>query len=131
MMIIDATEKGLYTPRQVAKLVNLRLGSSFAPQRLSRWIRGYRRGGRAYASVIQPDFAIDTGVVSFVNVIELMFIAAFRHHDISLQVIRRAASEASARFGTDHPFAVKRFRTDGRSIFAELEIGHPEPSGLP
>lgn len=35
-------------------------------------------------------------------------------------MIRRAAEEASRAFSQPHPFCLRRFRTDGRSIFAEV-----------
>jgi len=58
--------------------------------------------------------------VTFAELMELHFVKIFRDDDVSFQVIRRAATAASKRFGTDYPFAVKRFDTDGKSIFATL-----------
>jgi uncharacterized protein (DUF433 family) len=52
---------------------------------------------------------------------ELHFVKLFRAEDVSMQTIRRAAEVASHKFHTDYPFAVKRFDTDGRTIFATLE----------
>jgi len=51
---------------------------------------------------------------------ELHFIAMFRSEGVSLQTIRRASMAAAARFSTDYPFSVKRFDTDGRTVFATL-----------
>jgi uncharacterized protein (DUF433 family) len=60
--------------------------------------------------------------LSFLDLIELHFIDAFHQTGVSLYVIRAAAKEARKRFGHDHPFAVERFSTDGKGIFAELKI---------
>lgn len=46
----------------------------------------------------------------------------FRTHGVSMQTIRRAARVASDLFGTSYPFALRRFDTDGTSIFATLEM---------
>jgi uncharacterized protein (DUF433 family) len=43
-----------------------------------------------------------------------------------MSVIRRAAEEAARTFGTPYPFAVKRFDTDGRRIFATLQSATSE-----
>lgn len=51
---------------------------------------------------------------------ELQFVKLFRDEDVSLQAIRKAAIAAARKFRVDYPFAVKRFDTDGRNIFATL-----------
>ena len=38
-----------------------------------------------------------------------------------MPVIRRTAEEAAKLFGTDHPFCVQRFQTDGKTIFAQMQ----------
>jgi uncharacterized protein (DUF433 family) len=44
----------------------------------------------------------------------------FRNEGVSLETTRRASAAAADRFATDYPFSVKRFDTDGRTIFATL-----------
>lgn len=51
---------------------------------------------------------------------ELHFVKMFRDEGVSLQTIRKAAKAAAVRFAADYPFAVKRFDTDGRTVFATL-----------
>jgi uncharacterized protein (DUF433 family) len=51
---------------------------------------------------------------------ELHFIKLFEEQGVSFQTIRKAARTAAKRFETNYPFAVKRFDTDGRTIFATL-----------
>ncbi len=131
METICAADRGVYTPRQVSLLVNLRLDSRFDADTFRRWAHGYERAGRVYEPVIHPEYGPEAPVLSFVDLLELMFIGALRHRDVSLPVIRAAALNAARRFQTDHPFAVRRFRTDGRAIFADLERNGPPPIDLP
>ncbi|MEA3400021.1 MAG: DUF433 domain-containing protein [Armatimonadota bacterium] len=123
--------RGIYTPKQVARLVNLRLDSDFGEDQIDRWARGYHRAGRDYAPVIVPELDGDRRLVTFLDFVELFFVGFFRHQGLSLQVIRAAAREGGKLFSTDHPFAVKSFRTDGQSIFAELERTRAASIGLP
>lgn len=122
-MVTESTiiGKGIYGPRQVAKLVNLKLGTDFNARHFRRWARGYPSGVKQYDPVITPDPAGDWDRLTFAEFIELLFVAFFREHGISPQVIRVAAREGARLFDTNHPFAVTQFRTDGRSIFAELQ----------
>jgi uncharacterized protein (DUF433 family) len=60
--------------------------------------------------------------LGFQDLIEILFIRAFRGYGVSLQTIRRVAREAARRWHTTHPFCVRRFRTDGRSVFATIEL---------
>ena len=51
-----------------------------------------------------------------------------------MQAIRKAAERAATQFNTNYPFAVKRFDTDGKHIFAILsqetdEVGFIEELG--
>ncbi len=122
--------RGIYAPRQVASLVNLALDSDFNEGHFRRWARGYSRDGKEYAPIIIPDLVEDRDRLTFVEFIELLFVAFFREHDISTEVIRAAACEGARLFKTSHPFAVTRFRTDGKSIFAELEQTGAADMGL-
>jgi len=62
----------------------------------------------------------DDRLVGFLELMELHFIKMFRSEGVSLQAIRKAAAAAAERFDTHYPFAVKRFDTDGKTIFATL-----------
>jgi uncharacterized protein (DUF433 family) len=67
-------------------------------------------------------------LLTFLDLMELHFVRMFRQYGVSMAVIRAAAAEGARLFGTDHPFAVQRFCTDGTRVFAILER-HP-PSGV-
>lgn len=111
---------GLYTVPEAARL------SRVPNQTIRRWMLGYadQRGGSArdVAPLWRSQVPRVDGTVglSFLDLIEIRFVHAFRRHGVSLAVIRRTAERAYQIFGQDHPFTRTRFRTDGRSIFAEV-----------
>jgi uncharacterized protein (DUF433 family) len=47
-------------------------------------------------------------------------IKLFRDAGVSLQTIRAAADRAAGLYCSNHPFTIKQFETDGKSIFATL-----------
>jgi uncharacterized protein (DUF433 family) len=51
---------------------------------------------------------------------EARFVDAFRKASVPWSVIRRCAEHARDLISSDHPFSSQRFRTDGRTIFAEV-----------
>jgi uncharacterized protein (DUF433 family) len=57
--------------------------------------------------------------LSFRDLIELRFVQAFLAVGISLQAIRVCLAHAKAELQSDRPFASRRFKTDGRTIFLE------------
>ena len=117
---------GLYTPPEAARLLCL------PARKLSNWAYGYtfqyRDQKRRADPVIlrQIKDAGDMRVLSFLDLVDLLFVRIFRECGVSMPVIRAAAVEARRRFGHDHPFAVKQFSTDGKAIFATLDLA-PEP----
>ncbi|HUG18385.1 MAG TPA: hypothetical protein VMM56_05370 [Planctomycetaceae bacterium] len=101
--------KGLYDYAFAARIVGVKT------RRLKRWI--------GISDNSSPVFSSDSPVsetVTFMELMELMFIGMFRKEGVPLQTIRQAAIAASIKFKTHHPFAVKRFDTDGKAIFATL-----------
>jgi uncharacterized protein (DUF433 family) len=65
-------------------------------------------------------FDPDERTITFVELMELHFIKLFRDEGVSLQTIRKASLAASKKFKTLYPFCIKRFDTDGKTIFATL-----------
>ena len=111
---------GLYTVSEASRLINA------SSQNIRRWLKGYkytRNGEDVFMSPVWdkqiPDVD-DVVAFGFLDLMELRFVHAFRHHGVSLQVIRLAAERACELFGKHHPFSRRRFRTDGRHIFAEV-----------
>lgn len=72
----------------------------------------------------------DTFAIGFLDLMEARFIHAFRKHGLSLPAIRLAAEEAREVLRTSHPFSRHSFKTDGRTIFAEIADEARDPTLL-
>jgi uncharacterized protein (DUF433 family) len=59
-------------------------------------------------------------VLTFSDLIEVRFLDAFRRHGVKWKAIRTAAKRAKELLGRHHPFSTRIFKTDGRSIIAEI-----------
>lgn len=121
---------GLYTVREAARLVKTRTDN------VKRWVEGreyeHRDGIRRSPRIITPALDPVDGrrILTFVNLIELKFVAIFRDAGVSMPTIRAAAGEAARILDTDHPFARCKFRTDGKDVFAILERRDTAPEGI-
>lgn len=114
--------RGSYTVPEAARLLKI------SAAKVRRWAAGYSflsdGAPRFSEPVIRRELTNDFGMVelSFLDLIELLFVNTFHvQGGVSLPVIRRTAATAAELFGTDHPFCVQRFRTDGETIFAEMQ----------
>jgi uncharacterized protein (DUF433 family) len=58
-------------------------------------------------------------LMPFLALVEARFVARFRKHGLSLQTIRKVARKLRDAYGLEHPFAKRRFRTDGRKVMME------------
>ncbi|WP_187431020.1 hypothetical protein ROLI_034420 [Roseobacter fucihabitans] len=103
--------RGVYTPRQAARLI----GSS--PQHVLRWTRGSGPNEPLWHAHYQ--FIDDSTEISFNDLIELRVVEAMRRAGISLQSIRYAIEIAQDKFDIKKPLASKRFKTDGGEILME------------
>lgn len=109
---------GLYSYPEAARITGI------PAAKLRRWVSQYRRRGvrgeTVSIPVIHRHFPEDTHVLTFLELVELLFVNLFRSGGVPMGVIREAADEASRTFDTSYPLAVRRFDTDGRRIFATL-----------
>jgi uncharacterized protein (DUF433 family) len=101
---------GLYTPREASRLLGVRVAS------VNHWI-GERKG--TFAVIVARRLQREH-LLTFSELMELHLVKMFRAQGVSLQTIRCTAVVAAKRYKTDYPFAVKRFDTDGKTIFATL-----------
>jgi len=121
---------GLYSISDVARYI----GSE--PQKVKRWVAGHTYPYRDHRHTSQPviqttlEQTDEENVLTFLDLIELRFVAEFRKHEVSLQTIRVCARRAAERYDTQHPFATRRFATDGRTIFTILEGEGDKPDGI-
>lgn len=109
---------GFYSYSDAARIIGI------TPGKLRRWVRDYDYYIHAHRRDQRPlvvrYFDPHDRVLSFLELIELLFVSLFRQEGLSLKTIRQAAETASRWFSTDYPFAIKQFNTDGRHIFATL-----------
>lgn len=103
--------EGVYTPKQVARLVG---GSS---QEVLRWTRGSGATAPLWNAYYQP--IEDSTELSFADLIEVRVVKHLRSAGISLQSIRFAIHFAKEKYGLDRPLSYKEFRTDGAEILME------------
>jgi uncharacterized protein (DUF433 family) len=115
---------GIYTVKEAARLVGANAIT------VSRWLRGYRfptkwSGQGQSPPLFHTELPEVEGklAIGFLDLIELLFIKAFRSEGVSLPTIRLAARKAAKKWKNDHPFCLKRFATDGRTIFATVADG--------
>lgn len=105
---------GIYSISQAATLLDIH------PLRLRGWIcgkRGAKHGPLIRTQLPRVDHRI---ALSFVNLIEAKFIAAFADRGVSVLSIRYMAEEAERFLSHPHPFATDWiFTTDGKKIFAQ------------
>lgn len=98
---------GLYSYADAARILAIH------PATLQRWIKP----GQGLLARAIPE---TESILTFQELIELHFIKIFRQENVTLKTILRAAQNAAKLYDTEHPFSVKRFDTDGRTIFATL-----------
>lgn len=93
---------------------------------IRRWVTGYTRKSdttlKFVKAVVSRDYAAinDKIALSFLDLIELQFIQAFRKHDITWAVIRKAAESAQKILDCPHPFATRKLYTDTKTILLKI-----------
>lgn len=102
--------RGVYTVPEAARLLKV------PSARLRSWVYG-----NGSDPVLIPELAAEDGqdALSFINLIEVLFLVELRGQGVSLQSIRSMLDTARRVLSTDHPFAVRRFHTDGKAIWME------------
>ncbi len=98
---------GAYSLPYAARLLDV------STQKMSYWVG-------SNTALLRRQIEGESEVITFIELMELFFVKMFRDKGVSLPAIRKAAEAASKKFHTDYPFTVKRFDTDGRTIFATL-----------
>lgn len=115
-------DMGLYTITEAARLIKI------PHAMLRRWIVGDPHG--ATNPLISNEIKNLDGQIclSFVNLIEAIFISRFAAYGIHVRSIRLMAEEAASFLNTPHPFATDiLFKTDGQRICAYVEEQTGDP----
>ena len=113
-------DKGIYSIPDAARLIGINTRS------ISRWARGYHypRSGTVRKSppVFRADIEPYEGryALSFLDLMELRWVKAFREHGLSFYKIRIAATRAAAILKTHHPFASQRLFDDRKTNFFRI-----------
>ena len=111
---------GIYSPAEAAALLK-------APvDEVRRWAFGYarRRDGEVvrYGPLIHTELPELEGqhALTFIELVELMFIKGFRQAGVPWRTIHEAASVAARIFRNEHPFALRQFFADPSGVYALL-----------
>lgn len=121
----DLVGLGLYTIPEASRVTGVSQG------RVRRWVKGYHFRSGEDARSSEPIWALQIppldGSISlgFLDLMEVRFIDAFREAGVGWKTIRFAAHKAKELLHSEHPFSSKVFKTDGRTIFAQIV----QPSG--
>lgn len=115
---------GIYSVQEASRLIGV-------PGRdIRRWLFGYHYRKTPGDASTRVDMAplwtteladedFDDEVLGFRDLLELRFIREFAQHGVPMQVIRRCLKNAADLYGVSHPMTLPRFRTDGKTIYAE------------
>jgi uncharacterized protein (DUF433 family) len=123
-------ERGIYAVPEASRLTGIDSRS------ISRWARGYyfplRGSVRRSPPVFKADFKPYERryALSFLDLMELRFVKAFRDHGLSFYKIRLASLRAAKILATHHPFASRRFFTDRKTIFFRIAEEEKDPELL-
>jgi uncharacterized protein (DUF433 family) len=116
---------GLFPLPDAARLAQLDPGTA------RRWSEGYSftyKGEKRVSHGIMP-LALDrVGAhrdLTFAELLTLRLVKAFKGAGLGLPTIKRVAERAAADFGIAMPFVSRRFRTDGRKVFIEIQEETP------
>lgn len=108
----------------------LRVAAAYAhlpPRTVHRWIEGYdykhkgeHRRSAPIASLARPESDEDR-VLDFEQLLTLLLVKAFKDRGLGLPTIKKAAAKAQTAYHVPNPFVTKQFRSDGNSVFIDLE----------
>lgn len=107
---------GLYSIPEASALTGI-------PSRtIRRWVYGYESGNRVQQPPLWSSTVVNEAeeTISFQDLLEIRFVHAFREYGVPLPALRAAAEAAREYFEQSYPFTCKRFKTDGRSVFAQV-----------
>lgn len=121
--MISFARTGLYTLPQAGRM----LGEEARTVR--RWAFGYANDQTTYAPAIRTRAPVTDGVrvLTFLELVELLFIQGFLRAGVSWNKVRKAAATAGRLLGDDpHPFAMKKWFVDPAGIYLRLGKEHDE-----
>ncbi|WP_026987807.1 DUF433 domain-containing protein [Fodinicurvata fenggangensis] len=113
----DPLLAGFFSISDVARLVGVKSAL------IRSWLTGYPNSKSG--PIVDRDFE-GTRTVSFLDLMELRFIAIFRGQGVPMATIRTAAENARRDWQVTHPLALSRaqYVTDRRKVFARVAEKH-------
>jgi hypothetical protein len=118
-MVLPGT--GIYTPAEAATLLHEQTDT------VRRWAFGYRRNRAAglteHPPLIHTELPELEGqrALTFVELIELLYIRAFQRAGVPWRLIKEAANVAARMFSTHHPFALRQLYVDPHSVYGAVQ----------
>ena len=100
--------EGIYTPQEAARLI----GGS--PMDIVRWTRGTSTSNPIWHAHYEG--LDDSTAISFLDLIEVRVVRAFRKAKVSLQSVRSAIKIAQEKYGIERPLSSLHFKTEGKDI---------------
>lgn len=109
----DPLMAGFYSPTDAARLLQV------ATPKLRGWLNGWNNSSAG--PIVDRDFK-NSRTVSFLDLMEMRFIEAFRSQGVPMQTLRKAAERARREWDVPHPFALSkaRYLTDRQNVFAQV-----------
>lgn len=97
-------------------------------QNISRWFRGMRRSDQVYPALFSDrQRSFDEAIsLSFLEVIEVIAVSAFRQAGVASGRIRSARDFALSHLSDSYPFASYEFKVRGARLLHEYERRHPD-----
>jgi hypothetical protein len=94
-----------------------------APGKIARWLRGHEANGKWYEPLwrSQVDIGDERTYLGFRDLMEVRVAAAFIAEGLSVIKVREAIGLAQEMVGAERPLSTSRFRTDGRTVFLQME----------
>lgn len=102
-----------YTLKEAAELAGI------APQTVAGWFYGYPHSTGTRAVPVFPEGKERRSQLSYLQLVEVAFIATCRSRGMSLKQLRTAREYLRTRLNTDHPFADSRLVVEGPHILAQ------------
>lgn len=113
---------GVYTITEAERLTKVPC------QRIRRWTRGYNYKYKGEIRYTPPIIAMgysndkEAPILDFSDLIEIMFLNAFRDRGVGWKAIHIASQKARELLKRRRPFSSRLFKTDGRTILTEICI---------
>ena len=108
---------GVYTITEAAQLTGIPRSN------IRRWTRGYtyKRGGKEHRLLpVLGHMENDILTFHFADLMEVRVLDQFRKCGVSWKSLRIAVQKAIELTGHPHPFSLRTFRTDGRTILMKV-----------